>query len=125
MRLCARPAILQASPKAARCPGERESRSASPVARAPAGARARRIRPQPPPGEPLRSRLARSASARLRAQVLSYPLVGISLRRYRATAVWGLLLNIGEETCVLGEGPGQDPAPWSVLARACPQYLLL
>src|SRR5215471_4632531 len=120
MRWCAHPAILQASPAAACCREERESRSASPAAMAPAGAKARQIQPQPPPGQPLRSRLTRSASVRLRARAVpSCPLVRIALRRYRAAAVWGPLLNIGEETCVLAEGPGQDPAPWSVLAPKC------
>src|SRR5215471_2353109 len=117
MRWCARPAILQAFPAAACCREERESRSASPAAKAPAGAKARQIQQQPPPGEPLRSRLTRSASVRLRARAApGCPPVRISLRQYHAAAVWGPLLNIGEETCVLAEAPGQDPVPWSVLA---------
>src|SRR5215469_17391460 len=123
MRLCARPAILQAFPAAACCLDERESRSASPAAGVPAGAKARQIQPQPPPGQPLRSRLTRSASVRLRARAApGCPPVRISLRRYHAAAVWGPLLNIGEETCVFAEGPGEDPAPWSVPEPAYPQY---
>src|SRR5215472_7373730 len=123
MRWCAHPAILLAFPEVEYCRGERESRSASPAAKAPAEAKTRQIRPQSLPGEPLRSRLTRSASAWLRARAApSCRLVRISLRRYRAAAVWGPLLNIGEETCVLAEGPGQDPAPWSVPEPAYPQY---
>src|SRR5215471_11286631 len=122
MRWCAHPAILQAFPAAACCREERESRSASPAAKAPAGAKARQIQPQAPRAEPLRSRLTRGAS-RLRARAVpGCPPVRISLRRYHAAAVWGPLLNIGEETGVLAEGPGQDPAPWSVPEPAYPQY---
>src|SRR5215472_6685979 len=122
MRLCARPAILQAFPAAACCREERESRSASPAAKALAGTKAQQIQPQPPPGQPLRSRMPGSASVRLRARAApGCPPVRISLRRCHAAAVWGPLLNIGEETCVLAWGLGQDPAPWSVLA---PKYRL-
>src|SRR5215469_14998784 len=115
MRLCARPAILQAFPAAAWCREERESQSASPAAKAPAGANTRQTQQPPPPGPLLRSRLTRSASVRLRARAApGCPPVRISLRRYHAAALWGPLLNIGEETCVFAEGPGEDPAPWSV-----------
>src|SRR5215831_7383712 len=123
MRWCAHPAILLAFPEVEYCREERESRSASPAAKAPAGAKARRIQPQPPPAEPLRSRLTRSASARLWARAApGCPPVRISLRRYHAVAAWGPLLNIGEETAVLAEGPGQDPAPWSAPEPAYPPY---
>src|SRR5215831_16625257 len=123
MRWCAHPAILLAFPEVEYCRGERESRSASPAAMAPAGVKARQIQPQPPPGEPLRSRLTRSVLGRLWARAVpGCPPVRISLRRYHAAAVWGPLLNIGEETGVLAEGPGQDPAPWSAPEPAYPQY---
>src|SRR5215831_9634105 len=114
MRLCARPAILQASPKAACCREERESQSASPAARAPAGAKARQIQPQPPPGELLRSRLTRSASVRLRNCLIS-----TALPRYREAVSSDLFPDTSATAAAPAPARDPNPAPWSVLAPKC------
>src|SRR5215472_2509497 len=120
MRLCARPAILQAFPAAACCPEERESRSASPAAKAPAGAKARQIQQQPPPGELLRSMPTRTASARLRARAApGCPLVRISLRRCREVVSSDLFPDTSATAAAPAPARDPNPAPWSVLAPKC------
>src|SRR5215468_12243133 len=119
MRLCAHPAILQAFPAAACCREERESRSASPAAKAPAGAKTLRIQLSPP-GEPLRSRLTRSASARLWARAVSGScLISTALPRCHEAVSSDLFPDTAATAAAPAQARDPNPAPWSVLAPKC------
>src|SRR5262249_41227928 len=102
------------------CQEERESRSASRAAKAPAGAKARQIQPQPPPGELLRSRLTRSASARLRAQAAPGScLIGAALPRCREAVASDPFPDTSATAAAPAPALDSNLAPWSVLAPKC------
>src|SRR5215469_15142900 len=116
MRWCAHPAILQASPAAACCQEERESRTASPAARAPDEAKARQFQPQPQPGEPLWSRLTRSASVRAAP---GYSLISTARPLCREAVSLGLFPDTSATAAAPAQARDPNPAPWSVLAPKC------